>query len=296
MRFLFTAILSLFFTLQSWGQTDPALAGMILMYTQKAEKQLKSQESAMLLMTTGHIWTKEEVQATTDLQRMYNEYLDSFNDIIVYAAQIYGFYHEIGRLTDNFGHLTHQLTSSHGNVVAVALTPKRNQLYRDLIMMSVDIVNDIRQVCLSDIKMTEKERVEIVFGIRPKLKLMNRKLSKLSLAIKYTSLSDVWAEIDNNARHPLDKASITDKAFRRWRQNGKVSIKGSGNGGFDVGPLRPWNPGERPWRPGDQIWIIDSLGNHRRIDAELIDSIYIKTNKITIWENGVQSFDGSHRR
>ena len=225
MRVFVVFTFCLFFTLQSWGQNDPTLAGMILTYTKKAEMQLKAQESAMLLMTTGHIWAREEVQATTDLQRKFNEYLDSFNDIIVYAAQIYGFYHEIGKLTDNFGHLTHQLTNSPGNVVAVALTPKRNTLYRDVIMMSVDIVNDIRQICLSDIKMTEKERVEIVFGIRPKLKQMNRKLAKLSLAIKYTSLSDVWAEIDNNARHPLDKTSITDKAFRRWRQNGNFKIK-----------------------------------------------------------------------
>ncbi len=289
MRLIFSAIICLFFTLQSWGQTDPALAGMILVYTNKAEKQLKSQEAAMLMQTTGHIWTKEEVQAATDLQRIYNDYLDSFNDIIVYAAQIYGFYHEIGKLTDNFGHLSSQLRRSPTNAIAVALTPKRNILYRVLIMMSVDIVNDIRQVCLSDIKMTEKERVEIVFGIRPKLKLMNRKLAKLSLAIKYTSLGDVWCEIDNNARHPLDKASITDKAFRRWRQNGKVSIKG----GWE---LRPIDPGIRPWRTGDKIWIIDSLGIRRRINAELLDSTYIKNNKITIWENGVQSLNGSLRR
>ncbi len=37
-------------------------------------------------------------------------------------------------------------------------------------MNSVEIVNDIRMACLSDNKMTEKERMEIVFGIRPKLK------------------------------------------------------------------------------------------------------------------------------
>ena len=164
-------ILSVF---KASAQIDPTLAGMIMLYDDKAKKALKSQESAMLLMTTGHIWTREEVNATTNLQRKYNEYLDRFNDIIVYAAQIYGFYHEVGKLTENFGQLTKQLKQSPTNALAVALTPKRNTIYRELIMTSVDIVNDIRQVCLSDIKMTEKQRVEIVFGIRPKLKLMNR--------------------------------------------------------------------------------------------------------------------------
>lgn len=48
------------------AQNDPTLAGMILMYTNKAEKELKNQEKVMLLQSTGHIWTKEEVEATTD--------------------------------------------------------------------------------------------------------------------------------------------------------------------------------------------------------------------------------------
>lgn len=51
------------------AQNDPVLAGMILLYTDKAQKELKNQEKVMMLQTTGHIWTKEEVQATADLQR-----------------------------------------------------------------------------------------------------------------------------------------------------------------------------------------------------------------------------------
>ena len=227
------------------AQIDPTLSGMILLYNEMAEKTLKSQESAMLMMSTGHIWTREEVESTTELQRKYNEYLDRFNDIVVYAAQIYGFYHEVGRLTENFGDLTNQLKRAPTNAMAVALTPKRNTIYRELIMTSVDIVNDIRQVCLSDIKMNEKQRIEIVFGIRPKLKIMNRKLSRLARAVKYTSLNDVWLELDNRGRSPIDKGKITDAAFRRWRQNGRVSIKlernGPVNGGTPgiIGPIRP---------------------------------------------------------
>ena len=45
------------------AQNDPTLAGMILMYTNKAEKELKNQEKVMLLQSTGHIWTKEEVES-----------------------------------------------------------------------------------------------------------------------------------------------------------------------------------------------------------------------------------------
>lgn len=215
--------LMLICTLQLKAQVDPTLAGMVYLYTEKAEDQLKAQERAMLLQTTGHIWTREEVEGTTDIQRKFNDYLDSFRDIISYAAQIYGFYHEVGRLTENMGSLNRQLRDHAGNAIAVALTPNRNRLYQDLILGSVEIVNDIRQVCLGDTKMTEKQRIELVLGIRPKLKVMNRKLRHLTLAVKYTSLADVWATIDEGARpQKADKAEIARAAMRKWKRNGDL--------------------------------------------------------------------------
>jgi len=35
------------------AQNDPVLAGMIAVYTEKAEKELKNQEKVMLMQTTG---------------------------------------------------------------------------------------------------------------------------------------------------------------------------------------------------------------------------------------------------
>ena len=130
------------------AQNDPVLAGMIYAYTDKAEKELKNQEKVMLMQTTGHIWLKEEVEGTTNLQREFNNYLDSFRSIVVYAAQVYGFYHEIDRLVDNLGGFTKQLDKHPSNALAVTLSAKRNKIYRELIMGSVEIVNDIRLVCL----------------------------------------------------------------------------------------------------------------------------------------------------
>lgn len=203
------------------AQNDPVLAGMILLYTDKAQKELKNQEKVMMLQTTGHIWTKEEVQATADLQREFNKYLDSFRSIVCYAAQIYGFYHEISRLTDNMEDFTRQVSRSTTNALAVALSTERNRIYRELMLGSVEIVNDIRMACLAENKMTERERMEIVFGIRPKLKLMNTKLQRLTKAVKYTTMSDIWYEIDEDARPVADKRDIVEAAKRRWKQIGK---------------------------------------------------------------------------
>lgn len=203
------------------AQNDPVLAGMILLYTDKAEKELKNQERVMLMQTTGHLWTKEEVETTTDLQRKFNDYLSSFRSIVCYAAQIYGFYHEIAQLTDNMGDFTKQLERHTANALAVALSTRRNQIYRELILGSVEIVNDIRTACLSDNKMTERERMEIVFGIRPKLKMMNKRLQRLTKAVKYTTMGDIWREIDEGARPITDKRDIVEAAKRRWRLSGK---------------------------------------------------------------------------
>lgn len=203
------------------AQNDPVLASMILQYTEKAEKELQNQKKVMLMQTTGHIWIKEEVEATTNLQREFNNYLDSFRSIVSYAAQIYGFYHEVSKLTDNMGDFTRQLARDSPNAVAVALSSRRNAIYRELILNSVEIVNDIRSACISDNKMTEKERTEIVFGIRPKLRIMNQKLQRLTKAVKYTTLGDIWLEIDESARPMADKRDIVEAAKRRWKQAGK---------------------------------------------------------------------------
>ena len=225
-HFLLTLTLFLLFPfckqgfLHAQGQ-DPVLAGMIMAYTDKAKKELKQQEAMMLMETTGHIWIKDEVEGTTSLQKEFNSYLDQFHSIIAYAAQVYGFYHEIDKMTDNLGSFSDQLSAHPGNALAVALSSNRNKIYRDIIMNSLDIVNDVRQVCLSDSKMTEKERIEVILGIRPKLRLMNQELRRLTIAVKYTSLADVWAEIDYNAREGADKLSVSRQCMERWKRNGK---------------------------------------------------------------------------
>ena len=203
------------------AQNDPVLAGMILLYTEKAEKTLKNQELAMMMQTTGHLWTKEEVEATADMQREFNTYLDSFRSILCYAAQIYGFYHEITLLTENMGGLIQQLEKNTTNALAVALSTNRNKIYREVILNSVEIVNDIRTVCLSKNKMTEQQRLEIVFNIRPKLQVMNKKLKRLTIAVKYTSMNDVWLEINEGTRPMADKTQIIEDAKRRWKQIGR---------------------------------------------------------------------------
>ncbi len=222
-RFIIILLLSVVCSSKMLAQNDPVLAGMIYAYTDKAEKGLKNQEKIMLMQTTGHVWLKEEVEGTANLQKEFNNYISTFRGIVVYAAQIYGFYHEIDCLVKNMDSFTRQLDKNSSNALAVALSTKRNKIYRELIMGSVEIVNDIRLVCLSDNKMTEKERIEIVFNIRPKLKVMNKRLQRLTRAVKYTSMSDIWHEIDEGSREKADKKSIVKECMNRWKRSGRIN-------------------------------------------------------------------------
>ena len=221
-RSLLMVLVLLGFTANTSAQIDPTLAGMIALYTDQAQSQLENQQKVMALQTTGHIWTKEEIQGTTDLQKEFNDYLDSFRSVLGYAAQIYGFYHEVNCLIGNLDEFSRILSSHPSNSLAVALSQKRGSIYSDVVLHSVEIVNDVRSACLSDHKMTEKERMEIVFAIRPKLKRLNKDIRRLSRAVKYTSLGDIWLDIEENAYSKADKPGITEKAHRRWRQIGNT--------------------------------------------------------------------------
>ena len=221
-RSLLIVLVLLGFTANTSAQIDPTLAGMIALYTDQAQSQLKNQQKVMALQTTGHIWTREEVQGTTDLQKEFNDYLDSFRSILGYAAQIYGFYYEVSCLVGNLDEFSDILRKYPSSSLAVALSQKRGSIYSDVVLHSVEIVNDVRSACLSDHKMTEKERMEIVFAIRPKLKRLNKDIRRLSRAVKYTSLGDIWLDIEENAYSKADKPGITEKAHRRWRQIGNT--------------------------------------------------------------------------
>ena len=176
----------------------------------------------MLMQTTGHVWTKEEVEGTTDLQREFNNYLNSFRSIVCYAAQIYGFYHEISQLTDNMGDFTKQLSRHSTGALAVALSTRRNQIYREMILNSVEIVNDIRTALPLGQQDDGKGTLwRSCSGIRPKLRSMNRTLQRLTKAVKYTTMGDIWREIDEGARPVADKYDIVKAAQRRWRQIGR---------------------------------------------------------------------------
>lgn len=214
-------ILSVCMPSVSHAQVDPVLAGMIIEYTNKAKSQYNSQLETMAVETEGHIWLKQEVESTKNYQKQFDEYLNSFRNIISYAAQTYGFYYEINHLCENMGKLSAQIGNTPTNAIAVALHNKHNDIYVSIINKSVSVVNTIRQVCI-DKKMTEKQRVELVFSIRPQLKDMNHQLAMLTKLVRCTNMGLVWHNIEyNSLPHRTGKAGIVEDCLSVWRVNAK---------------------------------------------------------------------------
>ena len=98
----------------------------------------------------------------------------------------------------------------------------------NIIKNSIDILQDIRKVCFEGSKMTEQERHKIMRGIRPKMRKFNKRLETLALALRYSTLLDLWNQIDERARF-LDaktRRDIIERCRLQWKNNAKsVSIK-----------------------------------------------------------------------
>lgn len=205
------------------AQIDPGRVFAIEKATIVSEMTLKAQMEMQKLQTAGHIWTKEEIEATTNFQKQFNDYLDSFHNILSIAAEIYGVYYEVTKTAKHIKNISNELASGPTNAIAVAFSARRNVVYRNLIRSSLDIFMDIRKVCFEKSKMTEQEKNKVVSGIRPKLHKINLQLAQLALTLRYTSFLDVWNEVVDRAYtiNPNTKHDIITRSRRDWINNAK---------------------------------------------------------------------------
>ena len=202
-------------------QDNPALAATILKMKHDQEKAIKAQKLAQALMTEGHVFIGREVQATNEFQREFNNYLDSFHDAIVTAAQLYGIYYEIKKTVKLVGDVSEVLSSAPTNAIAVGLTPNRSGIYGTLINSSLEVAQDIYNACIAKQKLTEQDRNEILNKIRTKIRRVNSQLTQLVVFLRYTSLEDVWYRVTERMQFMTrrDKHAAIERCFERWHHN-----------------------------------------------------------------------------
>lgn len=202
------------------AQTDVARAGAVVASTPIIKKALGVQIATQTELAAGHLLVSEEVKATTNFQKEFNEYLDDFKDVLSIAAEIYGIYYEVDGLIKNVNDLSQAVAAAPTNTIAVAFSAHRNDYYIQLVETSVGLVNDIRKVCFGP-KMTEKDKDEILWSIRPRLRKVKIQTRMLERVIRHTSLADVWREITGRAYRPdiRTRVEIGRECMERWQHN-----------------------------------------------------------------------------
>ena len=218
------------FKMRGGNGPDVVRATMFLTYAQQAKVTLKAQDAALNMNLTGHKFLGEEMEKITDFQKQFNNYLNSFGDILSIAAEIYGIYYEVNQALKNIDKLKDAALSCPANLVAVALSERKNNIYVDVIENGIQIVNDIRHlVPLSkdkdkNAKMTEKERIECMGKIRKSLRALNYKMRKMNRLFSYTTLLDSWYELKGNPPKTRSMREIVTSCHKGWMRKA-TSVK-----------------------------------------------------------------------
>lgn len=203
---------------------DPARAAAIDVASELERKALDAQYKAQMLQSTGHLWTRQEVDAVTDFQREFNDYISTFNSLLAYAAEIYGIYYDLNSLVGTVKWLNREISYHPENAFAVALSTRKNNIYMRVIQTGTNVAMDIKQFVISDKgKATEAQCLKVLETIRPKLRKLDKELKLLCKYIRYTSIEDLWHEISGRHYTPASKREVALICHQGWMLSAKTA-------------------------------------------------------------------------
>ena len=215
-RTIACVILEFCFSVSLFAQNGPdgIRAAMFATYAKQAKKALKAQDVLLGGNLTGHKYLKDEVEATTNFQRQFNDYLNSFDDILTVAADIYGIYMEVDEAMRNLKVVKEIVVRQPANVLAVAFSRSKNNIYTDVIENGLKLAADIEQIL---------PRLKVMDNIRLNLRTLNRKLRTLSRLIHYTTIMDSWYDLKGTGKEyqPRKMGSITKNCLKTWMKHAK---------------------------------------------------------------------------
>lgn len=201
---------------------DPARAAAIDLASELEKKALDTQYKVQMLQATGHIWTRQEVDAVTDFQKEFNDYISTFNNLLTYAAEIYGIYYDVNSLAGTLSWLNREIGNHPENAFAVALSTRKNNIYMKVLNTGIDVAMDIRQIVMDTKgKATEAQRMEALGNIRPKLRKLEKEIRILCKYIRYTSMNDLWREITGRHYTPTSRKDVAIRCHQDWMVSAK---------------------------------------------------------------------------
>lgn len=202
---------------------DPTRLALYTNYDIRSRRAMEAHSAAIASMAFHHSWITGKETDIANLQQEFNDYLVNLHNQIAIAAQLYGSYYEFTQMSNNLKNLYDASSESPTNVIANAFNADKRQIVTNIVMSTTDLLFDIKKSIIDMTRMTEKERIEMLDGIRRKMKGINLQLRKLERNIRYYSLCDLWNEVRNreyNFRKKTNK-EIAIEARDRWQEHYK---------------------------------------------------------------------------
>lgn len=185
----------------------------------------------MSLNLTGHMYISDQTEKVSNFQREFDNYLSSFGDMLTLAASIYGIYYQVDQTLKNLKELKSVGVSCPANVLAVALSQKKNNIYKDVIDDGIQIAADVKQILPlgsskgKNPKLTEHQRIQVIANINNTLVKLNFKLRRMNRLIRYTSLLDSWYELRGTPRGTRSMKAIVADCKRGWINKARTANK-----------------------------------------------------------------------
>ena len=208
---------------------DPGRAALFITYAKKAKRAISAQDALLAGNLAGHKYLKDEVEKITDFQKEFNDYLKGQEDILNMAADIYGIYMEVSEALKNLKVVKGIVVRQPANVLAVALSESKNNIYHDIIDTGLNVASDIellvpfRKDPEKNTKMTQEERLKVIDTLRIKLRSLNRKLRALGRLVCYTTIMDSWYDLKGTGKEyqPKKMGTITRDCLKTWSNHAK---------------------------------------------------------------------------
>lgn len=239
---LFLLFLVITSSMQLYAQFDAGRAALFLDYRNKATKVLAAQDALQGIRIIGHSYIENEQKKIANFQRQLDEYLSNLEKTLTYLGDVYALYYEVKQSTQYISDLKSVVIHSPDNVIGLAFSKSRKGIYNDLIDHGSKTLGDIKLLfskekkdktasILENLSPSEKEkarrqrikastyqRFQLLNKVREDLRLMNKKLHRLAILIRSTSLLDAWYEIRQVPRPKRSMEVVTKESYARWKR------------------------------------------------------------------------------
>lgn len=227
---------------------DPLRSVLFMRYAEKHDKTLKTLNTRESILDADYFLMNEEININLNFQKEFNDYLDSFHDVISILAEFYGVYYELNISTRMFNDFKDAVAENPEGILAVSIS--QTTLQRKLVLEAGEIVSDIRLAVVGmstkeaqkssqtdpnwkkkakNAKMTQAERLQLISKIRKKIRIFNDDMKRLNLLVRHSSLIQVWERIwfryQDRLKEENRKIRIINERKIDWRINIRNSTR-----------------------------------------------------------------------